>query len=56
MSGFHDHSEASGPQCHGPIAYGGIKPGTCGSTRRKRKAVRSALAGSVRPVTKSRVR
>jgi hypothetical protein len=40
VSGFHDHSEASGPQCHGPIAYGGIKPGTCGSTRRKRKAVR----------------
>jgi hypothetical protein len=53
VSDFRDHLERPTVPLHGAIGRGGISPGACGSTRRKRKAVRSSLRCSVRPVTKS---
>lgn len=52
-SDFRDHPERATVPHHGTVGRGGLSRGACGSTRRKRKAVRSSLRCSVRPVPKS---
>jgi hypothetical protein len=53
VSGSPDHSERPTLQLHGPSGCGGLNPGTCGSTRRKREPIRTAVRCNSWPVTKS---